>query len=131
MERHCFKGFYRVFKNDTAVTEISFNDFRHVVRDFRKETQKGDSVDELFHIPYTTYSLMPENERYCGYEVKTHAMEMAKADALKHIEDLISEGPAGIDKVYQYRFDHYEDLNINLTDSTITRLKNQYKIDHA
>lgn len=130
MERHCFKSFYRVFKNDTAVTEISFNDFRHVVRNFGKESQEGDSVGGLFSIPYTTYSLMPENERYCGYEVRTHAMEMAKAGALKHIEELISEGPTGIDKVYQYRFDHYEDLNINLIDSNITRLKNQYKIDH-
>ena len=124
MNKHHFNKFYRVFKNETAVTEISYNDFRHVVRDFKKESQKGNSVDEMFSIPYHTYSLLPEKERYTGYEVKTHAMEMAKAGALKHIEELILEGPASIHKVYQYRFDHYEDLNTNLIDSNISRLKN-------
>jgi hypothetical protein len=123
MERHSFQKFYRVFKNETAVAEISYNNFRHVVRDFKKEAQTGNSVDELFSVPYHTYSLLPEKERFYGYKLKTRAMEIAKEGALKHIEDLISEGDASIDKVYQYRFDHYEDLNINLTESNIRRLK--------
>ena len=121
MEKHRFNKFYRVFKNDTAVTEVSFNDFRRVV--LAKEPSSGSQVDELCSFPGQAYSLLPEGEMFCGYELKTHAMEMAKAGALKHIAALIAEGPLSREKVYQYRFDHYEDLNTNLKDSNIRRLK--------
>lgn len=113
MEKHCFK-FYRVCKNDTAVTEVSFNDFKPVItRNFSKESLSGN----------LTYSLVPAKDRFYGYELKTQAMEMAKAGALKHLEELIAEGPKNDKQVYQYRFDHYDDLNINLTDSNIRGLK--------
>ncbi|MBC8052636.1 MAG: hypothetical protein H7Y13_06190 [Sphingobacteriaceae bacterium] len=128
MEKHSSNRFYRVFTNDTAVTEVSFNDFKPpVTRNYKKESISGNSVDELFSIPYHTYSLLSEENRYCGYEQKIHAMEMAKRGALKHIEELITAGPQGNNKVYQYRFDHYDDLNIHLTDSNIRRLKNLSK----
>lgn len=124
MEKQCPYKFYRVFTHDTAVTEVSFNNFkRPVLRDYRKETLIGNSADELFSIPYHTYGLLTEKDRFYGYELKTRAMEMAKAGALKHIEKLIAEGPQSNYKVYQYRFDHYDDLNINLTESNIKRLK--------
>ena len=124
MEKHSSNKYYRVFTNDTAVTEVSFNNFKlPVVRDYRKEALTGNSVDELFSIPYHTYSLLAEKDRYYGYELKTHAMEMAKAGALNHLKELIAEGPKSNDKVYQYRFDHYDDLNINLKDSNIRRLE--------
>jgi hypothetical protein len=128
MEKLNFRGFYCVFANDTAVTEVSFNNFKPpIVRDYIKEAITGNSVDELFSIPYHTYSLLAEKDRYNGYELKSHAMKRAKAGALNHLRELIAEGPQSNDKVYKYRFDHYDDLNINLTDSNIRRLEKLQK----
>lgn len=123
MEKYRFNKFYHVFKNDTAVTEVSFNDFKNVAPDLTKEFQQATGLDEKLPVPQLMYSLLPEGEMYYGYELKTHAMEMAKAGALKHIAALIAEGPESKEKVYQYRFDHYEDLNVNLKDSAIRRLQ--------
>lgn len=123
MEKHRFNKFYRVFKNDTKVTEVSFNDFKPIVRAVEGQTRAGRSLsDEILSLPERNYSLMPENEMFYGYDRRTHAMEMAKSGALKHIAALIAEGPDSTEKVYQYRFDHYEDLNINLKDSAIKQL---------
>ena len=122
MEKHRFSKFYRVFKNDTKVTEISFNDFMPLVHVPIMQSQTGNSTDEPCSAPNHTYSLPPDKEMYYGYQQRTHAMEMAKVGALKHIAALIAEGFASIDKVYQYRFDHYEDLNTNLKDSAIRQL---------
>ncbi|WP_207532449.1 hypothetical protein [Desertivirga arenae] len=122
MEKHRFSKFYRVFKNDTKVTEVSFNDFIRVPRPGLMGSQTGNLVDEQCSFPNSIYSLPSEKDMYYGYEQRIHAMEMAKAGALKHIAALIAEGPGSIEKLYQYRFDHYEDLNTNLKDSAIRLL---------
>jgi hypothetical protein len=121
MEKPHFNKFYRVFKNDTAVTEVSFNDFRRVAF-FAADPQSGNLAGKTSSFPNQTYSLLPEKEIFYGYDLKTHAMEMAKAGALKHIDALIAEGPESKERLYQYRLVHYDDLNINLTDSNIRKL---------
>jgi hypothetical protein len=123
MAKYRFNKFYRVFTNDTTVTEVSFNDFRCVVRGFAKESRTGNLAGQLSSFSHHPYSLLPEKEMFYGYELKTQAMEMAKSGALRHIEALIAEGPQSTESVYQYRFEHYEDLNFNLTDSNIRKLK--------
>jgi hypothetical protein len=123
MEKPRLNKFYRVFRNDTVVTEVSFNDFRLALNPVAEEPKTGNSVDKVYSIPNPTYFLLPEKEMFYGYELKTHAMEMAKAGALKHIASLIAEGSKGFERLYQYRIDHYEDLNVTLRDSNIQRLK--------
>lgn len=118
MEKPRFNKFYRVFTNDTQVTEISFNDFIPVRTKPKGEPSIGQPL-----FPTDTYRLLPEKEMFYGYELKTYAMEMAKAGALKYIASLIVEGPGSIEKLKQYRFDHFEDLNVTLTDANIQRLK--------
>ncbi|WP_256009083.1 hypothetical protein [Desertivirga xinjiangensis] len=122
MEKHRFNKFYRVFKNDTKVTEVSFNDFKQIVMPVEGQTRTGGLSAEKLSVPERCYSLLPENEMFYGYDRRAQAMEMAKSGALKHIAALIAEGPGSTEKVYQYRFDHYEDLNINLRDSAIKQL---------
>ena len=67
------------------------------------------------------FKLPPDDAMFTGYADKAHAMEMAKAGALKYIDVLISEGSKGIEKLKQYREDHYEDLNTNLLDANIRK----------
>ncbi len=100
--------YYRVFRNDTSVTEVSVDDFSssHAVC-FKKNT---------------VYSLPLEGMFY-GYSNKIHAMEMAKAGALKYIGLLIEQGEPGVERLKQYRMDHFLDLNINLTESNTRNLE--------
>lgn len=122
MEKHRFNKFYRVFKNDTKVTEVSFNDFKPIGRAVEGQAHTGSLSGKMRLSSACVYSLLPENEMFYGYNRRVQAMEMAKSGALKHIAALIAEGPGSTEKVYQYRFDHYEDLNINLRDSAIKQL---------
>jgi len=52
-------------------------------------------------------------------------MVKAKAGALNHMNHIIKEIEAGIRKLVQYRNDHYEDLNVNLLDANIQRIKKE------
>ena len=102
----CF-CYYRVFRNDTAVKAISFNDFKPV----RLNGSKPN------------FSLVADGEMYLEYESEVCAMEKAKEGALKYIECLIKQGAESRERLYQYRYDHYEDLNINLLDARIRTLE--------
>ena len=102
--------YYRVYMNDTTVTEVSSNDFNRL-------NIKGFSVDVQYSIP--------PGRMFYGYTTRAHAMEMAKAGALKYIESMIRQVKSGIDKLVQYRNDHYQDLNVNLLDSSIRKLERE------
>lgn len=120
MEKRSFNKYYRVFTDHTVVTEVSFNDFKPpIVRKTLKEISALHSGNKALAVVWDTYSLLPEKDRYYGYLSKSRALKMAKVAALKVINKLIAEGPASDFKVYQYRFDHYDDLNFNLIESAI------------
>ncbi|OKS89195.1 hypothetical protein [Mucilaginibacter polytrichastri] len=125
MEKHNFTKYYRVYKNDTRVTEVSTNDFMlPTTRHFKASWVTGPPVDVLCTIP-SYYSLPADDAMYYGYTSKVKAMEMAKATAVRHFNAMIKEGEKGIDKLMQYRADHYTDLNITLLETNINRPENK------
>lgn len=73
----------------------------------------------------TNYRLLPQDERFVVYQDLVTALEKAKAGALAYIGRLISQGGAGLPELLQYRMDHYEDLNVNLTAANISRIEQQ------
>jgi len=113
MEQHNFIRFYRVFEHDTSVTEISTNDFA-LAASGRFDT----ALSPL-------YSLPTDGTMFYGYADKAHAMEMAKAGALKYIDRLIDEGDKSSAKLEQYRYDHYDDLNVNLVEANIQEIEQE------
>ncbi|MBC7915823.1 MAG: hypothetical protein H7Y07_17070 [Pyrinomonadaceae bacterium] len=115
-----FFKFYRVFKNDTLVTEVSVNDFKPAKK---WKVKNGADLDNVILKP--VYFLPKDGKMFYGYASKGHAMEMAKAGALKYIGMLISQAEKGISQLKQYRIDHYDDLNINLLDANIRLTKNE------
>lgn len=130
MIRNNFIKFYRVFKNDTAVTEISSNDFKPIINlRTQQSITNGQTVDVLITIPIKQYSLPADKDMFYGYFTKSHAMEMAKAGALKYIELLISKKNAGAVKLKQYRDDHYDDLNTYLLEANIRKAENDLNIN--
>jgi len=74
-------------------------------------------------MPGLQYSLPPDDDMFYGYTDKVTAMEKAKSGALKYINHMIKEVEQGIKKLVQYRNDHYKDLNANLLDANIRKLK--------
>jgi len=129
MLRNSFIKYYRVFKNDTAVTEISANDFKPVTKvQFKGGMPVGFPVDVLISIPYFQYSLPADGAMYYGYLNKITAMEKAKAGALVYINTMIADIEKGIEKLKAYRVSHYEDLNTNLLDARIRRVEQQMNI---
>ncbi|MEJ6980868.1 hypothetical protein WG906_10430 [Pedobacter sp. P351] len=116
-----FFKYYRVFKNDTSVTEVSDNDFKP----FKKRWIIKSPVNALKASPLNWYSLPVDAAMFYGYTNIIHAMEMAKAGALKHIEGLISQNAHGVTELKQYRIDHYDDLNVNLLDGNIRKLEKE------
>jgi hypothetical protein len=62
---------------------------------------------------------------FYGYLNKAIAMEKAKAGALVYINQMVKEVERGIQKLEQYRNDHYDDLNVNLLDANINKIKRQ------
>ncbi|WP_208394820.1 hypothetical protein [Mucilaginibacter gilvus] len=66
---------------------------------------------------------MPDGKTWKDYSLRSEAKEMAKAGALKYIDELIGQGESGLGTVLQYRMYHYEDLNINLIYSNIENVK--------
>ena len=125
MKSHHFIKYYRVYKNETAVTEVSANDFKPVLQRRFGTGPVGvtDPEDVLCSIPL--YSLPPDENMFYGYLDKAIAMERAKAGALVYINQMVKEVERGIQKLEQYRDDHYDDLNINLLDDNINRIKRQ------
>ncbi len=125
MKNRSYIRFYRVYKHDTAVTEIRSNDFRPGTRaKFKRglpveQPQHGTAVEHQFY-----YALPPDELMFYGYLDKAVAMEKAKAGALVYIGQMISEVERGIKKLTQYREDHYQDLNINLLDAQIRKFRN-------
>jgi len=125
MRHQYFIKYYRVYKNDTAVTEVSANDFKPVLQR-RLGTKPADVTgprDVLCSIPL--YSLPPDENMFYGYLDKAIAMEKAKAGALVYINQMVKEVERGIQKLEQYRNDHYDDLNVNLLDANINKIKRQ------
>jgi hypothetical protein len=127
MKNHSFIKYYRVYKNDTAVTEVSVNDFKSVMPGrFRANLAAKGPRDVMCSIPL--YYLPSDENMFYGYLDKAVAMEKAKAGALAYINQMVKEVEKGIKKLEQYRDDHYHDLNINLLDANINRIKKQMNI---
>ena len=126
MKRNNYTRYFRVFKNDTAVTEIFANDFIPVLtRRLKHGLPVNTPVDALNAI---AYSLPPDDAMFYGYLKQAHAMQKAKDSALNYINFLIKEAGPGTKKLKQYREDHYYDLNVTLLDANIRRVENESNI---
>lgn len=129
MKKSNYTKYFRVFKYDTSVTEVSTNDFKPIRAEAkRRESLPGDFRDTLCIIPSNPYSLPADDCMFYGYSTRVHAMEKAKAGAQAYINLLTDRAEAGIQKLKQYRMDHYEDLNINLLEANIRRLEKEIQI---
>lgn len=125
MERHNFTRYYRVYKNDTTVTEVSTNNFIPLTtRHFKAGCVVGPPIDVLCAIP-SYYSLPADDAMYYGYSNKIEAMEMAKAGAIRHINVMLKAGLSRSTELMQYRSDHYTDLNVTLREANIHTLANK------
>jgi len=123
MKQQNYVRYFRVFKNDTLVTEISTNDFRPLkLRASGKHWLIGNTGEVLCTIASVNYAL--SDSPFYGYKTCVEAMEMAKAGALSYINSLIAMGKPGEQSLRQYRMDHYEDLNINLVEANIYKVEN-------
>jgi hypothetical protein len=107
MKQHNYYRYFRVFTNDTNVTQISTNDFIPLL-------PKPDSRQDIIYKLAEPF--------FYGYFNQIKAMEMAKAGALRHINALIDLGKAGEKTLFQYRFDHFQDLTVNLVEANIQNL---------
>jgi hypothetical protein len=117
MKKNNYAKFYRVFKHDTAVTEVSSNNFITSLKPPKVIAVQGTS-------PVMAYSLPVGDAMFYGYLTKAEAMEKAKHGALLYIDLLIGRGESGIGTLKQYRMDHYEDLNVNLLEANIRKSEN-------
>lgn len=120
--------YYRVNKNGTAVTKVSANDFKPVVakrfkRGLPVEIPNGKDGASIFK-----YVLLPDDEMFYGYSTQTQAMQKAKEGALSYIASMIRDVELGIQKLRQYRIDHYADLNSTLLEANIRDLERQMHI---
>lgn len=104
--------YYRVYQNQTAITEVSVNNFTQL-----KPFEFG-----------RIYALPRESELFREYTDRATAMEQAKAGALVHIQSMILNVERGITKLIAYRNEHHDDLNINLLESNIRKFKLQMYI---
>lgn len=102
---HIYYHYYRVDQHDTAIRQISVNDFRPV--------RTGRITGPLF--------LQPGSPTYWLFTDIGRAMEKAKAEAQAYIGQLIARGEEGGSELLQYRIDHYEDLNINLVETNVEK----------
>lgn len=124
MKNNRFIKYYRVYKNETEVTEISVNDFKRVtLGGFKRGLPTGGHPVNPYAIHQFHYSLPPDEAMFYGYLDRAHAMEKAKTGALVYIGVMIQEVEKSIQKLVQYRTDHYEDLNINLLDEHIRKFR--------
>jgi hypothetical protein len=111
--------FYKVFKNDTSVSEVSTND----VKPFAPSYRKIKSACSLHSAECPAFSIRNNDGVFYGFLSRVAAMEHAKAGALAYIGKLIGEGEKSRDLLLKYREDHYEDLNFNLTDRNIKNIE--------
>jgi hypothetical protein len=111
--------FYKVFKNETLVTEVLTNDFKI----FQRTYIKIKIACALHSWQRRAFFLPADDIMFYGFTSRIRAMEYAKAGALKYIAKLIDDGGAGYGLLSKYREDHYEDLNINLTDRNIKKIE--------
>jgi hypothetical protein len=126
MKQPNYIRYFRVFQNDTAITEISTNDFLPLkLKPNKKNWLIGETGKILCPIADVKYRLPAGGALFYGYNSREKAMEMAKAGALKHINLLIDEGKPGEKALYQYRFDHYEDLTVNLVEANIRKIQEE------
>jgi hypothetical protein len=125
-----FLKYYRVFKHETAVTEVLTNDFIPVKKFQFKGGQPIDSLrtNRDWQSTQFKYELPKDDMMFYGYISKIKAMEKAKAGALLHINKMIAEITLGIEKLKSYRSDHYQDLNVSLLDGNIRKLEQQMNI---
>jgi hypothetical protein len=125
MEKHNFTKYFRVYKNDTKVTEVSTNDFVPLTtKHFKAGWNIGPPVDVLCSIP-SYYSLPADDAMYYGYSSKIKALEMAKVGAIRHINVMLKAGLRRNAELMQYRSDHYTDLNVTLREANIHTLANK------
>lgn len=125
MKQQNYTRYFRVFKNDTVITEISTNDFLPLkLRPSGKNWLIGDTTEILGAIASICYQLVPLGIMFYGYRTRIEAINGAKSGALSHINSLIALGKAGEQELLQYRMDHYEDLNVNLVGNS------SYKAEH-
>lgn len=124
MKQSNYIKYFRVFKNDTAVTEVSTNDFKPFQSKRPKtEPTAGKSKNAVDPVPGCIYSLPPDQEMFYGYLTRFEALERAKAGAIAYIDVMIKDEEKDIQKLKQYRMDHFEDLNINLLEENIRSLE--------
>ncbi len=124
MKQQNYIRYFRVFKNDTLITEISTNDFRPLkLRASGRHWLIGATGKVLCTIASVNYAL--SDSPFYGYKTHLEAMKMAKSGALSYINSLIAMGKPGEKTLLQYRMDHYEDLNINLVQANIYKVENK------
>ncbi|UOE49803.1 universal stress protein [Mucilaginibacter sp. SMC90] len=105
---HGYYRYFRVDQKDTTVRVISANDL---------QAWRSKSPGAV--------TLQPGAEKYWLFTDIGRAMEKAKAGARAYIEGLIARGEEGRPELLQYRMDHYEDLNINLIEANIEKVKRE------
>lgn len=111
--------FYKVDNNDTVVTEVSVNDFKVFTPDYLKIK----TACALHSLACPAFFLPDSGQMFYGALSRIKAMEHAKAGALKYIAKLIEGGELSYGLLLKYREDHYDDLNINLTERNIRKLE--------
>jgi hypothetical protein len=111
--------FYKVLKNDTAVIEVSTNDFKP----FESAYLKIKTACSLHSAQCPAFLIRNDDGVFYGFLSRVNAMEHAKAGALAYIGQLIEEGEQSRDLLLKYREDHYDDLNFNLTDRNIKNIE--------
>jgi len=119
--RKPYLKFYKVFKNDTSVTGIFTNDFKP----FKPTLVKIKAACALHSKAHPALFILNDEFMFYGFLSRIRAMEFAKAMALKYINKLIDSGEKGYQLLIKYREDHYDDLNINLTDRNIRKIERE------
>lgn len=105
--------YFRVYLHQTSISEVPANDFK------RTASYVKDSG--------AVYSLPIESKMFSDYTGIVEAMERAKVGAISQIDKLIGKGEGGTEELYQYRNDHYNDLNFNLIDANIRKVESELK----
>jgi len=103
--------YFRVYLHQTFVSEVRANDFKRTADVSKNLTP--------------TYSLPADVDMFSDYPGIVQAMERAKMGAISHINRLIGKTSEVTDELFQYRKDHYNDLNFNLIESNIRRIESE------
>ncbi|GAB2695061.1 hypothetical protein GCM10027037_18360 [Mucilaginibacter koreensis] len=130
MKQNNYNRYFRVFMYDTAVTEISTNDFKPVNHQLfvRRVSRADDFKDHLCQLSDSHYSLPVAEQMFYGYMTRIRALEKAKAGAQKYINELTRQAEASINQLKQYRMAHYQDLSSTLLEANIRRLEKELNI---